>query len=158
MSSLSGFHLYLSLYMYIFSFTFPFQSLMQVDDTSGPPAPDTLPPMPPPTSSALAAGTIPISHFPVSLFSRSSLLVLTLIYFLSLLLHLRPLLVLMVVLLRKVRFSFLFAFLLFNLSFYSLHRLPHYPGLLQARYLCSELHASLLFPSRYQGHPYLCLI
>jgi len=131
---------------------------MQVDDSVGPPAPDTLPFMPPLTSSAPAAGVIPIPHFPVSLFSRSSLLVLTLIYFLSLLLHLRPLLVLMVVLLRKVRFSFLFAFLLFNLSFYSLHRLPHYPGLLQARYLCSELHASLLFPSRYQGHPYLCLI
>ena len=158
MSSLSGFCSYFSLYIYIFSLTFLFQSPMQVDNTNGLPASDTLSPIPPPTFSALAVETIPISYFLVSLFSRSSLLVLTLIYFLSLLLHLRPLLVLMVVLLRKVRFSFLFAFLLFNLSFYSLHRLPHYPGLLQARYLCSELHASLLFPSRYQGHPYLCLI
>jgi len=86
---------------------------MQVDDTSGSPAPDTSSLMPPPTSSAPPAGAIPISHFSVSLFPRSSLLFLTLIYFLSLLLHLRPLLALMVVLLRKVRFSFfsLFFFL-----------------------------------------------
>jgi len=46
---------------------------MQVDDTGSPPAPDTLPSMPPPTSSALAAETIPIPYFPVSLFSRLSL-------------------------------------------------------------------------------------
>jgi len=46
---------------------------MQVDDTGGPFAPDTLLPMPPLTSSAPTAGAIPIPHFPVSLCSRSSL-------------------------------------------------------------------------------------
>jgi len=113
MSSLSGSHLYLSLFIYISSLTFLFQSPMQVDNTGGPPAPDTLSPMPPLTSLALAVGAISILHFLVSLFSRLSLLVLTLIYFLSLLLHLHPLLVLTVVLLRKVFFSFfsLFFFL-----------------------------------------------
>jgi len=50
---------------------------MQVDNTSGPPAPDTLPPMPPLTSSALPAGTIPIPYFLVSLLSRSPFLSLT---------------------------------------------------------------------------------
>jgi len=39
--------------------------------------------MPPPVSSALSARAIPIPHFLVSLLSRSSLLFLTLIYFLS---------------------------------------------------------------------------
>jgi len=113
MSSLSGFCSYFSLYIYIFSLTFLFQSPMQVDNTNGLPASDTLSPIPPPTFSALAVETIPISYFLVSLFSRSSLLVLTLINFLSLLLYLRPLLVLMAVLLRKVYFSFfsLFFFL-----------------------------------------------
>ena len=99
------------------SLTFLFQSPMQVDDTGSPPAPDTSSPMSPPTSSAPPAGAIPIPHFPVSLFSRSSLLFLTLIYFLSLLPYLCPLLALIVVLLRKVCFFFL----LFNLSFYSSH-------------------------------------
>jgi len=117
MSSLSGSYLYLSLFIYISSLTFLFQSPMQVDDTGGPLAPDTLLPMPSPTSSAPVTGAIPIPHFLVSLFSRSSLLFLTLIYFLSLLLHLCPLLALIVVLLRKVCFFFL----LFNLSFYSSH-------------------------------------
>jgi len=46
---------------------------MQVDNTGGPPAPDTLPPMPPLIPSALVAGAIPITYFPVGLFSRSSL-------------------------------------------------------------------------------------
>ena len=46
---------------------------MQVNDTGGPPAPDTLPPMPPLTSLAPAAEAIPIPHFLVSLFSRLSL-------------------------------------------------------------------------------------
>jgi len=84
---------------------------MQVDNTGGPP--DTSLPMSPLTSLALATETIPISHFLVSLFSKSFLLFLTLIYFLSLLLHFCPLLALMVVLLRKVCFSFfaLFFFL-----------------------------------------------
>jgi len=117
MSSLSGSYLYLSLFIYISSLTFLFQSPMQVDDTGGPLAPDTLLPMPSPTSLAPVTGAIPIPHFLVSLFSRSSLLFLTLIYFLSLLLHLCPLLALIVVLLRKVCFFFL----LFNLSFYSSH-------------------------------------
>ena len=104
--------IYLSLSIYL-SLTFLFQSPMQVDNTNGLPASDTLSPIPPPTFSALAVETIPISYFLVSLFSRSSLLVLTLINFLSLLLYLRPLLVLMAVLLRKVYFSFfsLFFFL-----------------------------------------------
>ena len=117
MSSLLGSHSYFSFFINISSLTFLFQSPMQVNDTGGPPAPDTLPPMPPLTSLAPAAEAIPIPHFLVSLFSRSSLLFLTLIYFLSLLLHLYPLLALMVVLLRKVCFFFL----LFNLSFYSSH-------------------------------------
>jgi len=46
---------------------------MQVNDTGGPPAPDTLPPMPSMTSPALAVGAIPIPHFLASFFSRSSL-------------------------------------------------------------------------------------
>ena len=136
-----------SLYLYIlshFSFSVSY-------------APDILPPMPPLTSSAPAVGAIPIPHFPVSFFSKSSLLVLILIYFLSLLLHLHLLLALMAVLLRKVCFSF-FSLFFFNLSFYSSRYLPRYPGLLQAGYLCSELHALLLFPSYYQGRPYFCLI
>ena len=113
MSFSSGSHLYLSLFIYISSLTFLFQSPMQVDDTGGPPAPNTSPPMLPPTSSAPAAGAISIPHFLVSLFSRSFLLFLTLIYFLSLLLHLCSLLALTVVLLRKICFSFfsLFFFL-----------------------------------------------
>ena len=69
MFSSSGSYSYLSLFIYILSFTFLFQSPIQVDDTSGPPAPDTLPPIPSPIPLALAVGTIPISHFPVSLFS-----------------------------------------------------------------------------------------
>ena len=91
--------IYLSLSIYL-SLTFLFQSPIQVDDAGGPSAPDTLPPMPPLTSPALAVGVIPIPCFLVSLFSRSSLLILTLIYFLSLLLHLHPLLALTVVLLK----------------------------------------------------------
>ena len=112
MSSLSGSYLYLSLFIYISSLTFLFQSPMQVDDTGGPLAPDTLLPMPSPTSLAPVTGAIPIPHFLVSLFSRSSLLFLTLIYFLSLLLHLCLSLVLMAVLPRKVYFPFSFVFLL----------------------------------------------
>ena len=69
MFSSLGSRSYLSLFIYILSLTFLFQSPMQVDDTSGPPAPDTLPPIPPPIPSAPAVGAIPISYFPVSLFS-----------------------------------------------------------------------------------------
>ena len=145
-------------FIYIFSLTFFFQSPMQVDNTGGPPAPDTLPPMPPPNSSAPAVGAIPIFHFLISLFSRSSLLFLTLIYFLSLLLHLCPLLALTVVLLRKIYFSFFSLFFFFNLSFYSSRYLPCYLGLLQTKYSYSELHAPLLFSPHYQDCPYLCLI
>jgi len=47
---------------------------MQVDDTSGPPAPAVSLPMPPLASSALPAEAVPIFHFLVSLFSRSLLL------------------------------------------------------------------------------------
>jgi len=43
---------------------------MQVDDTSGPSAPAVSPTMPLLSSSAPPAGAVPISHFPVSLFSR----------------------------------------------------------------------------------------
>jgi len=120
---------------------------MQVDDTSGPLAPVTSPPMPPSVFSAPLAGAIPIPHFLVGLFSRSSFLSLTFIYLFSLLLHLRPLLVLTAVLPRKVYFYFPFAFLLSKLSFYSSHHLSCYPGLLQTGYSCSELHAPLLFSS-----------
>jgi len=107
------------------SLTFLFQSPMQVDDTGSPPAPDTSSPMSPPTSSAPPAGAIPIPHFPVSLFSRSSLLFLTLIYFLSLLPYLCPLLALTAVLLRKVCFScfslFLFLTCLVFFFFFTAH-------------------------------------
>jgi len=74
MSSLSGSCSYLSFFIYILSLIFLFQSPMQVDNTGGPPAPDTLLPIPPSTPSVPAAGTIPIPHFLVSLFFRSSLL------------------------------------------------------------------------------------
>jgi len=113
MSFSSGSRSYLSLFIYISSLTFLFQSPMQVDDTGGPPTPNTSPPMLSPTSLAPAVRAIPISYFLVSLFSRSFLLFLTLIYFLSLLLHLCSLLALTVVLLRKICFSFfsLFFFL-----------------------------------------------
>ena len=122
---------------------------MQVDDTSGPSAPNTLLPIPPLVSLVLSVGAIPISHFLVSLLSRSSLLFLTLIYLLSLLLHLRPLLVLIVILPRKVYFPFFFVFLLSKLFFYSSCRLSHYLGLLQTEYLHSELHTLLLFSFYY---------
>ena len=73
MSSLLGSHSYFSFFINISSLTFLFQSPMQVNDTGGPPAPDTLPPMPPLTSLAPAAEAIPTPHFLVSLFSRLSL-------------------------------------------------------------------------------------
>jgi len=74
MSFSSGSCLYLSLFIYMLLLTFLSQSPMQVDDTSGPPAPVALPPMPPPVSLAPPAEAIPISHFLVGFFSRSSLL------------------------------------------------------------------------------------
>jgi len=46
---------------------------MQVNDTGGPLALDTLPPMPSMTSPAPAVRAIPIPHFPASFFFRSSL-------------------------------------------------------------------------------------
>ena len=73
MSSLLGSHSYLSLFIYISSLTFLFQSFMQVNDTGGPLALDTLPPMPSMTSPAPAVRAIPIPHFPASFFFRSSL-------------------------------------------------------------------------------------
>jgi len=103
-----------SLYLYIlshFSFSVSY-------------APDILPPMPPLTSSAPAVGAIPIPHFPVSFFSKSSLLVLILIYFLSLLLHLHLLLALMAVLLRKVCFSF-FSLFFFLTCLFTAHAIFH---------------------------------
>jgi len=113
--------------------------------------------MPPPPSSALPAGAVPISHFPVSLFSRS----------LSLLLDILPSPQFASAppsiagsdgsLAKESTFLSLFAFLLSNSSFYSLRRLSRYPGLLQAGHLRSELHTSLLFSSRYRGRPHLCL-
>jgi len=136
-------------FTHMLSFTSLFQSSMQVDDTGGSPVPNTLSPMPPPVSLALSARAIPISYFPVSLFSRSSLLFLTLIYFLSLLLHLCPLLVLTAVLPRKVYSPFPFVFLLSKLSFYSSHYLSYYLGLLQVEYLRSKLHALLLLSPYY---------
>jgi len=122
---------------------------MQVDDTGGPPAPAVSPPMPPLPSSALPAGAVPISHFPVSLFSRS----------LSLPLDILPPPQFASVppsiagsdgsLVKEGTFLSLFAFLLSNSLFYSSRHLSRYPGLLQAGHLCSELHTSLLFSSRY---------
>ena len=135
--------------IHMLSLTSLFQSPMQVDDTGGPPAPDTLLPMPPPVSSALLAEAIPIPYFLVGFFSRSSLFFLTLIYLLSLLLYLCLLLVLMVVLPRKVYFYFYFAFLLSKLSFYSSHHFSCYPGLLQVGYLCLKLYALLLLSPHY---------
>jgi len=122
---------------------------MQVDDTSGPPAPAVLPPMPLPPSSALPAGAVPISHFLVSLFSRSLLLLLDIL--LSPQFASAPLSIAGSdgSLAKEGMFLSLFAFLLSNLSFYSSHRLSCYPGLLQAGHPCSELHTSLLFSSRY---------
>ena len=122
---------------------------MQVDNTSSPPAPVALPSMPPPVSLALSVRAISISYFLVGLFSRSFLLSLMFIYLLSLFLHLCLLLVLTAVLPRKVYFLFIFTFLFSKLSFYSSHCLSHYPGLLQAGYLCSELHALLLLSPYY---------
>ena len=127
MSSLLGSHSYFSFFINISSLTFLFQSPMQVNDTGGPPAPDTLPPMPPLTSLAPAAEAIPTPHFLVSLFSRLSLPFFffpTLIYFLSLLLHLYPLLALMVVLLRKVCFSF-FSLFFFLTCLFIAHTIFH---------------------------------
>ena len=111
-------------FIYILSLTFLFQSPMQVDDTSGPPAPDTSPPMSPPTPSTPLAGAILIPHFLVSLFSKSFLLFLTLIYFLNLLLYLRLLLALTAVLLRKVHFSF-FSLFFFLTYLFTAHTIFH---------------------------------
>ena len=130
---------------------------MQVDDTSGPPAPTVSPPMPSPPSSALLAGAVPISHFLVSLFSRSLPLLLDIL--------LSPQFAFVPPsiagsdgsLAKEGTFLSLFAFLLSNLSFYSSRCLSRYSGLLQAGHLCSELYASLLFSSRYRGCSHLCL-
>jgi len=113
--------------------------------------------MPLPPSLALPAGAVPISHFPVSLFSRSLPLLLDILpspQFAS-----APLSIAGSdsSLAKEGMFLSLFAFLLSNLSFYSLCRLLRYPGLLQAGHPCSELHALLLFSSRYRGRPHLCL-
>ena len=71
MSSLSGSCSFFLLSLSEWSLISLGQSPMQVDDTSGPPAPAVSPTMPPPSSSALPVGAVPISYFPVSLFSRS---------------------------------------------------------------------------------------
>ena len=130
---------------------------MQVDDTSGPPALAVSPPMPPPPSSAPFTGAVPISHFPVSLFSRSLPLLLNIL--LSPQFASAPLSITGSdsSLAKEGTFLSLFAFLLSNLFFYSSCRLSRYPGLLQAGHPCSELHALLLFSSRYRGRPHLCL-
>jgi len=122
---------------------------MQVDNTGGPFAPAVSPSMPPLASSALLMGTIPISHFLVSLFSRLLLLSLDILspsQFAS-----APLSITGSdgSLAKEGMFLSLFIFLSSNLSFYSLCRLSCYLGLLQAGYSCSELHASLLFSSHY---------
>jgi len=122
---------------------------MQVDDTGGPPAPAVLPPMPPPPSSAPPAGAVPISHFPVSLFSRSLLLPLDILPSPQFASAPPSIAGSDSSLAKEGMFLSLFAFLLFNLSFYSSRSLSRYPGLLQAGHPCSELHASLLFSSHY---------
>jgi len=130
---------------------------MQVDDTGGPPAPAVSPPMPPPPSLAPPAGTVPISHFPVSLFSRSLLLPLDILPSPQFASAPPSIAGSDGSLAKEGTFLSLFAFLLFNLSFYSSRSLLRYPGLLQAGHPCSELHASLLFSSHYRGRPHLCL-
>ena len=157
MSSSSDFCLFFLLSLSGWSLISLWQSPMQVDDTSGPPAPAVSPPMPPLSSLAPSAGTVPISHFPVSLFSRS----------LPLLLDILPSPQFASAppsiagsdgsLSKEGTFFSLFTFLFSNLSFYSSHRLSRYPGLLQAGHPCLELYALLLFSSRYQGRPHLCL-
>jgi len=122
---------------------------MQVDDTGGPPAPAVSPPMPPPLSSALPVGAVPISHFLVSLFSRSLPLLLDILLSLQFASASPSIASSDSSLAKESMFLSLFTFFLSNLSFYSSCRLLRYPGLLQAGHLCSELHTSLLFSSHY---------
>ena len=122
---------------------------MQVDNTGGPLAPAVSSPMPPPASLALPVRAIPISHFLVSLLFKSLLLSLDILLppqFTS-----APLSITGSdgSLAKEGMFLLLFAFLPFNLSFYSSYRLSCYPGLLQAGHSCLELYALLLFSSRY---------
>ena len=130
---------------------------MQVDNTSGPPAPAVSLLMPSPPSSVPSAGAVPISHFLVSLFSRS------LPFLLDILLSPQFASVPPSIassdssLAKEGTFLSLFAFFLSNLSFYSSCCLSRYPGLLQAGHSCSELYASLLFSSCYRGCSHLCL-
>jgi len=130
---------------------------MQVDNTGGPPAPAVLPPMPLPPSSALPAEAVPISHFLVSLFSRSLPLPLDILPSPQFASAPPSIAGSDGSLAKEGTFLSLFTFLFSNLSFYSSHRLSRYPGLLQAGHPCLELYALLLFSSRYQGRPHLCL-
>jgi len=103
---------------------------MQVDNTSGPPAPAVSPPMPPLASSALPVRAVSISHFPVSLFSRSLLLSLDILLppqFASIPLSIAGS---DSSLAKEGTFLSLFTFLFSNLSFYSSCHLSCYPGLL----------------------------
>jgi len=124
---------------------------MQVDDTGGPFAPAVSPPMPPPSSLALPVGAVPISHFPVSLFSRSLPLPLDILPSPQFASAPPSIAGSDGSFAKEGIFLSLFAFLLSNLSFYSSCHLSRYPGLSQARHPCSELHASLLFSFCYRG-------
>ena len=157
MSSSSDFCPFFLLFLSGWSLISLWQSPMQVDDTGGPPAPAISPPMPPLPSSAPPARAVPISYFPVSLFSRSLPLLLDILSSPQFASVPPPIAGSDSSLAKEGTFLSFFTFLFSNLSFYSSRRLSCYPGLLQAGHPCSELHASLLFSSCYRGRPHLCL-